>query len=156
RPCLRPGVEVRLRLAEGEARELNERALQVVGALGREVRRELEAAAVVGPQHAVFGLRAHVERDDGTSAGSVVSRVEALVTAGAAGEVGVATASGVAEVLVVTTPAADLQTGIGARDIEEPFAVETADPHVLDRFGLDGKIGRLCPSDRDQTRRGTE
>src|ERR1041384_3885505 len=53
-------------------------------------------------------------------------------------------------------PPADLEAGIGARDVEEPFAVETADLHVFDRLGLDGKIGRLCPSNRDQTRRAAE
>ena len=28
--------------------------------------------------------------------------------------------------------------------------------HVFDRFGLNGKIGSLCPCDRNETRRGTE
>jgi len=45
-----------------------------------------------------------------------------------------------------------IQAGIRARDIIEPRAVEAADLHVLDRFGLNGKIGGLRPSDRNETR----
>ena len=151
-----PGVEVRLRLAEGEARELHERALVVVGALADSVSRQLEPAAVVGPQRAVFSLGPDVKGDDRAGPRLIVGRVEAVVTAVRSNVVGVAATASVAEVLVVTHPAADLETGIGARDIEEPFAVETADLHVFDRFGLDGKIGCLCPSNRDQTRRAAE
>src|SRR5262249_59074915 len=103
--------------------------------------RQLEAGTVVGPQRAVFGLRPSVERHDHARPGAVVVRVEAVVTAAGTREEGIAAASGVAEVLVVTHPTADLEAGIGARNVEEPFAVQTADLHVFDRFGLDGKIG---------------
>jgi hypothetical protein len=46
-----------------------------------------------------------------------------------------------------------LDTGVGARDVEETSTIQGADPHVLDRFGLDGKIGSLCSAHSDKTRR---
>jgi hypothetical protein len=49
--------------------------------------------------------------------------------------------------------ATQLDAGVGARDIEETRPVQGADPHVLDRFGLDGKIGRLSSTHSDETRR---
>jgi hypothetical protein len=41
--------------------------------------------------------------------------------------------------------AADLDAGIGARDLPESGTIQGADPYVFDRFGLDGKVGCLCP-----------
>ena len=156
RPGLRPGVEVRLRLAEGEARELDERALHIEPAGRLLVGGEVEPAAVVGPQRAVLSLGPNVERNDRAGACPVVVRVEAVVTAGATRDERRAAPARVAEILIVTNPAADLDAGIGARNVEEPFAVQTADLHVFDRFGLDGKIGCLRPRNRDQTRRAAE
>ena len=53
--------------------------------------------------------------------------------------------------------ATDLDAGVGARDVEETGTIQGADPHVLDRFGLDGKISCLCPSTHgEETRRGAE
>src|SRR5262249_56819536 len=74
----------------------------------------------------------------------------------ARGKGGPAPAPGVAKVRAKPPQPADLEAGIGARNVEDPFAVQTADLHVFDRFGLDGKIGCLCPSNRDQTRRAAE
>src|SRR5262249_37042986 len=145
RPVLRPGVEVGLGPAEGEACEFHEGALIIIGALADEVGRQLEAAAVIGLQYAVFGLGPDVERDDRARTRLIVGGIEAVVASGSAGNIGVAGASGVAEVLVVAHPAADLETGIGARDVEEAFAVQAADLHVFDRLGLDRKVGRLRP-----------
>src|SRR6266576_400263 len=52
--------------------------------------------------------------------------------------------------------AAELDAGVAARDVVEAFTIKRADLHVLDRLGLDGKIGSLCPSDRNQTGCGPE
>jgi len=38
-----------------------------------------------------------------------------------------------------------LDAGVGARDVEESGTIQGAYLHVLDRFGLDGKIGCLRP-----------
>ncbi len=40
--------------------------------------------------------------------------------------------------------AAQLDTSVGARNVEESGTIQRADPHVFDRFGLYGKISRLC------------
>src|SRR5262249_54019794 len=55
-----------------------------------------------------------------------------------------------------TNRAADLDASIRAWDIEETSAIQTANLHVLDRLGLDGKIGCLCSRYCDETRRGAE
>src|SRR5207244_12544371 len=52
--------------------------------------------------------------------------------------------------------AADLETDVSARNVVETLAVQRADLHVLDRLGLDGKIGSLRPRNRDKSRRGAE
>src|SRR5712671_5969217 len=52
--------------------------------------------------------------------------------------------------------AADLETDVGARNVVEALAVEGADLHVFDRFGLDGKIGSLRPRHCDKSCRGAE
>jgi hypothetical protein len=41
--------------------------------------------------------------------------------------------------------ATQLDAGVGARNVEETGTIRRADSHILDRFGLDGKISRLCP-----------
>src|ERR1051325_7648036 len=53
-------------------------------------------------------------------------------------------------------PSADLNAGIGARDVEEPGPVDATNLHIFDRLGLYGKIGSLCPRDRNEARWGTE
>ena len=66
--AIREHVEERLRTADREAGELDERAIPERSgrgaAAGRRRRGVLPAGADVGPQRAVFGLRAGVERDD--------------------------------------------------------------------------------------------
>src|SRR5207302_3014934 len=42
------------------------------------------------------------------------------------------------------------------RNVVEALAVEGADLHVFDRFGLDGKIGSLRPRHCDKSCRGAE
>ena len=53
-------------------------------------------------------------------------------------------------------PPADLDAHIGAKNVVEPRPVEAANLHVLDRLGLDGKIGRLSSRQRDETRRAAK
>jgi hypothetical protein len=48
---------------------------------------------------------------------------------------------------------AELDAGVGAGDVPESSTIQGADPHVFDRFGLHGKISRLCPTHGDQGRR---
>src|SRR4029079_7551107 len=48
--------------------------------------------------------------------------------------------------------AADLDTSVSARDVEESRAVQATNLHVLDRSGLYGKIGGLRPGNRNETR----
>src|SRR5262249_59751779 len=50
----------------------------------------------------------------------------------------------------------DLETDIGAGNVEEALAVEGADLHVFDRLGLDRKIGSLRPRNCDKSCRGAE
>src|SRR5262249_18138532 len=50
----------------------------------------------------------------------------------------------------------DLDASVGSGNVEEPGAVDAANLHVFDRLGLYGKIGSLCPSNRNETRCGTE
>src|SRR5262245_32949696 len=52
--------------------------------------------------------------------------------------------------------AADLETDVSARNVVEALAVEGADLHVLDRLGLDGKIGSLRPRHCDKSCRRAE
>src|SRR5206468_12205436 len=52
--------------------------------------------------------------------------------------------------------AADLQTDVSTRNVVETLAVKRADLHVLDRLGLDGKIGSLRPRNCDKSSRGAE
>src|SRR3954449_6395015 len=60
------------------------------------------------------------------------------------------------EPILSADPATNLDARIGSGNVEEPGAVDATNLHVFDRFGLNGKIGSLCPSHRNETRRGTE
>ena len=66
--------------------------------------------------------------------------------------------TGAGDVVAVVGPdiAREPDTGVGTGDVVEPVSIERADLHVLDRLGLDGKIGGLRPGNRDHTGRGTE
>src|SRR6202011_1306741 len=94
--------------------------------------------------------------DDRAGPRLIVGGIEAVVTPGTAGNKRIAGAAGVAEVLVPPHPAANLDASMGARDVEEPFAVKSADLHVFDGFGLDGEIGGLRRGNGEQTRRAAE
>ena len=52
---------------------------------------------------------------------------------------------------LVADVATELDADIGAGHVVVAGAVETADLHVFDRLGLNGKIGGLCSSDRNET-----
>ena len=78
-----------------------------------------------------------------------------VAAAAARDELGVRVA-GFTEGVFGADPAADLDAGIGSGNVEEPGAVDAANLHVFDRFGLNGKIGSLCSRNRNETRRGTE
>jgi len=47
--------------------------------------------------------------------------------------------------VVSTADNTQLDTGVAARNVEETGTIQRADPHVLDRFGLDGKISLPVP-----------
>lgn len=139
----RDGVEVveRRGAAEGEAGPLDE------GAVGAErVGRVVEAGVVladadgdVAAHRAVSGLAAGVGGDIAAGAHHAVvggAGVGVVRERTPAGEVADA-----APAILEAGPAADLQADVGARNVVEPCAVERANLHVLDRFGLDGKIG---------------
>jgi hypothetical protein len=51
---------------------------------------------------------------------------------------------------------AQLDAGVGARNLEEAGAIKRTDPHIFDRFGLDGKISRLGSRDGEKRRRRAE
>src|SRR5262249_30001593 len=50
----------------------------------------------------------------------------------------------------------NLQADVSAWNVVEALAVEGADLHVFDRFGLDGKIGSLRPRNCDKSCRRAE
>src|SRR6185369_8300613 len=161
----------RSRLTEGETSELDEHhfnrdvaaagGVQRVCSAGRERRDrgrvaraevlELEVALTEGADNAVFGGSTGINRDRQTGTGVEVIAV-AIALAGIARVEGLAVDAAV-ERGVDAQITTQLDAGVGARDIEETRAVQGADPHVLDRFGLDGKIGSLSSAHSDETRR---
>src|SRR5262249_57239012 len=52
--------------------------------------------------------------------------------------------------------ATDLKADVSTRNVVETLTVQGADLHVLDRLGLDGKIGSLRPRNCDKSCRRTE
>ncbi|MHC2683440.1 hypothetical protein ACVJDU_005004 [Bradyrhizobium diazoefficiens] len=166
--------------AEGAAREVAVGAVDVAAARARETGpRGIEAdraavlgrarartgAAIVagrpgedrieiGADDAVFRCGARVDVEIFTSAHRVVvgqpvvGREHAVV-------LGTVVAAGI-ERHFGTQIAAELDAGVAARDVVEARAIERADLDVLDRLGLDRKIGRLGSTDGDQTRRSAE
>src|SRR6202021_2396222 len=81
----RVDVEVRANAARREAGELDEAAVEVdhvVVRRGAVHRARHEAAFEIGPQGAVFGLRAQVDRDGGAGAHRELARVGAAEATG--------------------------------------------------------------------------
>src|ERR1700716_119016 len=163
------------RLTEGKTRELDERELDRDKAAARatqngigqatesiDVRGEsvgvrrtevlkLEVALQEGTNDAVFscGTRIDGERHTRTAVYQIAEAIAlAAVTVPERSIVDTAVERGVDA--HITT---QLEAGVGARNIEKTGTIQGADPHVLDRFGLDGKISCLCPAHGDKTRR---
>ena len=142
--------ELRHRLTEGEAGELDERVVDAEVTEGARVavRGPVEHRIEVGADHAVFGGGTRIDVDVLTGAGDVI----VIVTIRSAHPARHVIGAGAVERHVGTQVAAQLDAGIGARDVVETRAVQRADLHVFDRLGLQRKIGRLCPADSDQGR----
>src|SRR5581483_5149611 len=127
-------VEVGLRTTDREARELDEGALDVVGAGGVVVRGPLEAGAGVGAQGAVLGLGADIEGRNEARTPLLVGRVDAIVTAAAARDVGGVRAARI-EVGFGADPTTNLDASVGSGNVEEPGSVDAANLHVFYWFG---------------------
>ena len=153
----RHAVEVieRLRQTQGEARPLQEGAVCT-----ERVRRRVQADVAgahtngdIAADRAVFRLVAGISRD-------VATRTERAVARGTVTVVAVERTPGHVAVIAIggfgADPAAHLQAHIGAGDVIEPDAIQATNLHVLDRFGLNGKIGRLRPSYSNESRRRTK
>src|SRR5207237_70149 len=167
-----PGRRVgRSRLTEGEPSELDEdhfnrdvaatsgiegvrRASRERGERARIARSEvveLEVGLTEGTDNAIFGGGTGINRQRHTRTGREVIAVAialAQITRPGRSTIGGAVERGVDA--QITT---QLDAGVGARDIEETRAIQGADPDVLDRFGLDGKIGSLRSAQGAETRR---
>ena len=162
--------EGRSRLTEGETSELDEHHFNrdITAACGRKQTAvqaslganrkcrvgaaevlELEVALAEGTDNAVFGGSAGINRQRHTRTG-VELIAEAIALAGVAGIEGLAVDAAV-ERGVDAQITTQLDAGVGARNVEETGTIQGADPHVLDRFGLDGKISCLCPTHGDET-----
>ena len=164
----------RRRLTEGEAGELDEEIFNRDVAAARDVQRvrqsarerrergrigaaeivELEVALAEGANHAVLGRGAGIHRQRQTGAGNEVIAVAVLlaeVTVPGRRAVGAAVERGVGAQI-----AADLDAGVGARNVEEAGAVKRTDPYIFDCLGLDRKVGRLCPAQGYQACRRAE
>ena len=109
---------------------------------------ELEVALTEGADHAVFGGGTGIDRQRHTGAGDEIV-AKAVLLAEIAVPCRLAVGAAV-EGDVGAQIAAELDAGVGARDVEEAGAVKRADPHILDRLGLDRKVGRLCAAQGHQ------
>ena len=120
----------RLRHAEGEAGQLDEGAVAVERAVARLTLRAATDCDVAA-QGAELGLRAGISRDVTARlpVPAVVARpgVDIARTQRTVGQVVVGV-----DTQVLADPTADLEAGIGTRDVIEPRTVQTANLHVLD------------------------
>src|SRR6516225_10415398 len=135
-------VEERLRRADREPGELDERAVGVEARArsqrGVVVHTELQVAA----QGPVLGLLPAVEPRIGAGPHQEVGTVDPVLVAGAGAsatglEWPVRAACTVVIEIFTTNISADLEADIGARDVVEAVAVKAADLHVLHRRCLD-------------------
>src|SRR5262249_8359959 len=83
-------------------------------------------------------------------------RVDRAILRAGAATVVLRAGTGYVPAIVGLNVTADLETNVTARNGVETSAVEIADLHVLDRLGLDRKIGSLRPRTRDKSCRGAE
>ncbi len=149
-------VEVveRLRQTSGEAGELDERAVAVEGVAGRIV--EVQAELEVGTKGAVLGLLPAIEPGISTGPHRKVLAVGAGLETRDVGERSIGHARTVVVGIFGPDISADLQADVGARDVVEAIPVQGADFDVLHRLRLHRHVRGLCPSDRDESRGGTE
>src|ERR1700682_556574 len=162
----------RRRLTEGEASELDERELdRDIAAAGRVKQASTGACSAkhrwverVVAQRLELEVALHERPDDAVfSGGAGINGERHTRTGGEVVEVTVALAGvAVPRRCVVDSPVergvnaqitTELEAGVGARNVEETGTIQGTDPHVLDRFGLDGKISCLCPTHGEKTRR---
>src|SRR6185312_11221005 len=107
-----------------------------------------------GANHAVFGLGGRIQVQiftgpPGEGVGEAVFRATLPIYVTRVVRVGVSEDVNAQ----ITT---QLDAGVGARNVVESGTVQGANPHVLDRFGLQRKISSLCPSRGEHYRRGAE
>src|SRR6185437_14118726 len=151
----------RSRLAEGEARELDEQEFSREARAGRvreagERRRavgivELDIGLSEGADNAVFRRGARIDGERQTRTGLEIVLVAGLQTVVATPVRRIVDAA--VERGIDAQITAELDASISARNVPESGTIQGADPHVFDRFGLYGKISRLSPTHDDQGRR---
>ena len=138
-------IEERLRAAQRESGELHERPIpkRSEGRACARVRRRgvLRAEAEVGAQGTEFGLLAHVPRQRGTN--TVVDIVGDVAGEAGLRRLGRARADrGSAGAGIVfglhTQISAQLDAGVGARNVVEAVAVKAADLHILTGLAVTG------------------
>src|SRR5260370_897627 len=118
--------------------------------MGAEVL-ELEVALREGADDAIFSGGAGINRQRHT--GAAVDPVDEPVARAPTARPKRTVIDVAVERAINAQITTQLDAGVGARNIEETGTIQGADPHVLDRFGLDGKISCLCPAHGEQTRR---
>jgi hypothetical protein len=106
--------------------------------------RELDVGQTEGADHAVFRRGAGVDGQPQPRTGREVIIVTIALAEIAKPRRLIVDAA--VERGVYAQEAAELDAGVGARNIEETLAVRRADPHIFDRAGLERKISRLCPA----------
>ena len=114
--------------------------------LGRGVRAAVLADADdhVGTQRAVSSLLTAVVREQPPATIGLIGGGVTVVERTFAGKRATGDVRG-SKVLLEADVATDLRADIGAGDVVETSAIQGAELHVFARFGLDGKIGSLCP-----------
>ena len=108
----------------------------------------LRPSAMIAANRTVFGLVAGIGRDVAADTPPIV--VGRVVVHEAILDVGRRAVHAVGR--FDAYPTANLDAHIGAGNVIEPHTVQAAYLHVLDRLGLDGKIGCLRPSYRNESR----
>ena len=112
---------------------------------------EVEVRQTEGADNAVFGGGARINVQLHTRTGREVVAV-AIALAEVAAKRRLAVVATI-ERNVGADITSQLDAGVGARNVVETGTIQGADPDVLDRFGLDGKIGSLRSANGDETRR---
>src|SRR5205807_2318943 len=102
-----------------------------------------------GAQQSVLGLGTCVDSEVFPGAPSVAVRVAIFCSALAEYVAGVVRIRIRQNIDAQIT--AELDAGVGARDVVETGTIRRADPHIFDRLGLYGKISRLGPAHGDQS-----